>query len=62
MNKSNNYILSFVADELIMQTEHRAVPNPFTGILGTAYRPLSRDHQFMRGLEVLCAGFKILEY
>ncbi|MHB9291546.1 putative TetR/AcrR family transcriptional regulator, tetracycline repressor protein [Hollandina sp. SP2] len=60
-NIYNNYILSFVADEIILQTEHMAVPNPFIGILGSAYKPLDRDTQFMRGLEVLFAGFKILE-
>ncbi|MDR1030491.1 MAG: TetR family transcriptional regulator [Treponema sp.] len=59
-NIYNNYILSFVADEIIMQTEHKETPNPFTSILGTAYKPLSSDEQFMRGLEVLFAGFKIL--
>lgn len=59
-NLYNNYILSFVADEVIMETEHKAIPNPFTGILGTAYRPLSMDTQFMRGLEVLFAGFTML--
>jgi AcrR family transcriptional regulator len=60
-NLYNNYILSFVADEIIMQTVHKETPNPFIGILGTAYSPLSMDEQFMRGLEVLFAGFKILE-
>jgi AcrR family transcriptional regulator len=57
----NNYILSSVADEVIVQTEHKDTPNPFAGILGTSYKPLSRDKQFTRGLDVLFAGFKILE-
>ncbi|MDR1902689.1 MAG: TetR family transcriptional regulator [Treponema sp.] len=57
----NNYILSFTADEVIVQTEHKDAPNPFAGILGTGYKPLNRDKQFLRGLEVLFAGFKILE-
>jgi AcrR family transcriptional regulator len=58
-NMFNNYILSFVADEIIMRVEHRGI-NPFAGILGTAYEQPNNDEQFARGLEVLFTGFETL--
>jgi AcrR family transcriptional regulator len=60
-NILNNYVLSFAADEVIIQAEHHNAPNPFASILGTGYKPLNNEEQFVRGLEVLFAGFKILE-
>jgi hypothetical protein len=57
----NNYILSFAADESIINASQPEEPNPlFTGILGTSYKPLTKDEEFAMGLNVLFAGFKIL--
>jgi hypothetical protein len=57
----NNYVLSFVADEVRLRTLPKDAPNPFSAILGSSYKPLTFDEQFSRGLDVLFAGFKILE-
>jgi AcrR family transcriptional regulator len=60
-NMYNNYVLSFAADEIIFCSFPPDIPNPFAGILGTGFEPLSFDEQFTRGLDVLFAGFKILK-
>jgi AcrR family transcriptional regulator len=64
----NNYVLSFVGDEMRMRAAINttgALPedavNPFSHILGSGYKPLTFNEQFNRGLDVLFAGFKILE-
>ncbi|WP_026478730.1 TetR/AcrR family transcriptional regulator [Alkaliphilus transvaalensis] len=56
-----NYILSFVSDETTMVSERWDDANPFITVFGEDYKPLSNDEQFMRGLETLFAGYKILE-
>jgi hypothetical protein len=59
-NMFNNYVLAFVADEMrwasFAQTE-----NPFSAILGVNLEIMSGDEQFLRGLDVLFEGFKILK-
>jgi AcrR family transcriptional regulator len=57
----NNYVLSFVADEVIFKANSAMQPAFFDTILGTGYEKMSFDEQFERGLNVLFAGFKILE-
>jgi AcrR family transcriptional regulator len=57
----NNYILSFVADEVIFRNIPSDVPNPFEAILGINFEKPTFDEQFNCGLDVLFAGFKILE-
>jgi AcrR family transcriptional regulator len=57
----NNYILSFAADEALWQTDLWDSANPAAGILGTGFRPLTSNKAFSLGLDVLFAGFKILE-
>jgi hypothetical protein len=56
----NNYILSFAADEALWQTALWDA-NPAAGVLGTGFRPLTGNKAFSLGLDVLFAGFKILE-
>jgi hypothetical protein len=57
----NNYVLSFVGDEMRMRALPEDAVNPFSHILGSGYKPLTFNEQFNRGLDVLFAGFKILE-
>jgi TetR/AcrR family tetracycline transcriptional repressor len=57
----NNYVLSFVADEIIFKANPAGQPAFIDTILGTDYEKMSFDEQFERGLNVLFAGFKILE-
>ena len=57
----NNYILSFAADEALWQNAVWDSPNPASGILGNGFRPLTSNKAFILGLDVLFAGFKILE-
>ncbi|MDR0598228.1 MAG: TetR family transcriptional regulator [Treponema sp.] len=57
----NNYVLSFVADELIFKASPAGQPAFIDAILGTGYEKMSFDEQFDCGLNVLFAGFKILE-
>ncbi|MDR1251633.1 MAG: TetR family transcriptional regulator [Treponema sp.] len=57
----NNYVLSFVADEIIYKANPDGMPAFITTILGTGYEKMSFDEQFDCGLNVLFAGFKTLE-
>jgi hypothetical protein len=57
----NNYVLSFVADEVVFKANPAGQPAFIDTILGTAYEKTSFDEQFECGLQVLFAGFKILE-
>ncbi|GHV43471.1 hypothetical protein AGMMS49546_25160 [Spirochaetia bacterium] len=57
----NNYILSFVANEAGFQNIPPETPHPFEAILGTNFKKMTFDEQFNCGLNVLFAGFKILE-
>jgi TetR/AcrR family tetracycline transcriptional repressor len=57
----NNYVLSFVADEVIFKANPAGMPPFITTILGTGYEKISFDEQFDCGLNVLFAGFKTLE-
>ncbi|MDR2796061.1 MAG: TetR/AcrR family transcriptional regulator C-terminal domain-containing protein [Spirochaetaceae bacterium] len=68
-NMFNNYILSFVADEMRWNTlsqgrnskpEAREA-NPFISVLGQELELMSGEEQFTRGLDVLFAGFRILK-
>ena len=56
----NNYVLSFVADELVFKAAPDGQPAFIHTILGTDYEKISFDEQFDCGLNVLFAGFKIL--
>ncbi|MDR0628202.1 MAG: TetR family transcriptional regulator [Treponema sp.] len=56
----NNYVLSFVADEVIFKANPAGMPAFINTILGTDYEKISFDEQFDCGLNVLFAGFKIL--
>ena len=56
----NNYVLSFVADEVIFKANPAGMPAFIHTILGTDYEKISFDEQFDCGLNVLFAGFKIL--
>jgi AcrR family transcriptional regulator len=57
----NNYVLSFVADEVIFKANPAGQPAFIDTILGTGYEKMSFDEQFECGLNVLFAGFKTLE-
>jgi TetR/AcrR family tetracycline transcriptional repressor len=57
----NNYVLSFVADELVYKANPGGMPAFVNTILGTGYEKISFDEQFERGLKVLFTGFKTLE-
>jgi TetR/AcrR family tetracycline transcriptional repressor len=57
----NNYVLSFVADEVVFKATPAGQPAFIDAILGTGYEKMSFDEQFECGLNVLFAGFKILE-
>jgi AcrR family transcriptional regulator len=57
----NNYVLSFVADEVIFKANPGGQPAFIDTILGTGYEKMSFDEQFECGLNVLFAGFKTLE-
>jgi hypothetical protein len=57
----NNYALSFVADEVIFKANPAGQPAFIDTILGAGYEKMSFDEQFECGLNVLFAGFKILE-
>lgn len=57
----NNYVLSFVADELVFRANPAGMPAFINTILGTDYEKMSFDEQFECGLNVLFAGFKTLE-
>jgi AcrR family transcriptional regulator len=57
----NNYVLSFVADEVIFKANPAGQPAFIDTILGTGYEKMSFDEQFECGLQVLFAGFKTLE-
>jgi TetR/AcrR family tetracycline transcriptional repressor len=57
----NNYVLSFVADELVFKANPAGQPPFINTILGTGYEKMSFDEQFDCGLKVLFAGFKTLE-
>ncbi|MDR0377968.1 MAG: TetR family transcriptional regulator [Spirochaetaceae bacterium] len=57
----NNYVLSFVADEVIFKANPGGQPAFIDTILGTGYEKMSFDEQFECGLKVLFAGFKTLE-
>jgi TetR/AcrR family tetracycline transcriptional repressor len=57
----NNYVLSFVADELVYKANPGGMPAFINTILGTGYEKMSFDEQFECGLNVLFAGFKTLE-
>jgi TetR/AcrR family tetracycline transcriptional repressor len=57
----NNYVLSFVADEVIFKANPGGQPAFIDTILGTDYEKMPFDEQFERGLEVLFTGFKTLE-
>jgi AcrR family transcriptional regulator len=57
----NNYVLSFVADELVYKAAPEGMPAFINSILGTGYDKMSFDEQFDCGLNVLFAGFKTLE-
>jgi AcrR family transcriptional regulator len=59
-NMFNNYILSFVADEVIWHDASEDTRS-FDSVLGTGYEKMSADEQFICGLDVLFAGFKILK-
>ncbi|MHB9293087.1 hypothetical protein Holit_02206 [Hollandina sp. SP2] len=56
----NNYVLSFVADEVIFKANPAGQPVFIDTILGTDYEKMSFDEQFECGLNILFAGFKIL--
>ncbi|MDR2795919.1 MAG: TetR/AcrR family transcriptional regulator C-terminal domain-containing protein [Spirochaetaceae bacterium] len=69
-NMFNNYILSFVADEMrwnmLSRERGDSKPeaqeaNPFISVLGQELELMSGEEQFTRGLDVLFAGFKILK-
>jgi AcrR family transcriptional regulator len=57
----NNYVLSFVADEVIFKSSPAGQPAFIDMILGTSCEKMSFDEQFECGLNVLFAGFKTLE-
>jgi hypothetical protein len=57
----NNYVLSFVTDEVIFRSLPPAAPIAYESILGTGFEMLSFEDQFNCGLEVLFAGFKVLK-
>jgi TetR/AcrR family tetracycline transcriptional repressor len=57
----NNYVLSFVADEVIFKSNPGGQPAFIDTILGAGCEKMSFDEQFECGLNVLFAGFKILE-
>jgi AcrR family transcriptional regulator len=57
----NNYVLSFVADEVIFKANPAGQPVFIDTILGTGYEKMSFDEQFECGLDVLFSGFKTLE-
>jgi TetR/AcrR family tetracycline transcriptional repressor len=57
----NNYVLSFVADEVVFKANPDGQPAFIATILGTGYERMSFDKQFEYGLNVLFAGFKALE-
>ncbi|MDR2659992.1 MAG: TetR family transcriptional regulator [Spirochaetaceae bacterium] len=60
-NMFNNYITAFVADEMRRAAfSNTETSNPFSSILGVDLKLMSGDDMFLRGLEVLFAGFKIL--
>jgi AcrR family transcriptional regulator len=57
----NNYVLSFVADELVFKANPAGQPGFIKTILGTGYEKMSFDEQFDCGLNALFVGFKIFE-
>jgi TetR/AcrR family tetracycline transcriptional repressor len=57
----NNYVLSFVADEVIFKANPAGMPSFIATILGTGYEKMSFDEQFECGLNALFAGFKTFE-
>ena len=57
----NNYVLSFVADEVVFKANPAGMPPFINTILGTDYEKMSFDEQFACGLNALFAGFKIFE-
>jgi TetR/AcrR family tetracycline transcriptional repressor len=57
----NNYVLSFVADEVVFKANPAGQPAFINTILGTGCEKLSFDEQFECGLNALFAGFKTLE-
>jgi AcrR family transcriptional regulator len=57
----NNYVLSFVADEVVFKANPAGQPAFINTILGADYEKMSFDEQFECGLNVLFAGFKTLE-
>jgi TetR/AcrR family tetracycline transcriptional repressor len=57
----NNYVLSFVADEVVFKANPAGQPAFIDTILGAGYEKMSFDGQFECGLNVLFAGFKTLE-
>jgi AcrR family transcriptional regulator len=57
----NNYVLSFVTDEVIFSSFPPAAPLAYESILGTGFEMLSFDDQFNCGLEVLFTGFTVLK-
>jgi TetR/AcrR family tetracycline transcriptional repressor len=57
----NNYVLSFVADEVIFKANPAGMPAFINTILGTGYEKMSFDEQFECGLNALFAGFKTFE-
>ncbi|MDR1148930.1 MAG: TetR family transcriptional regulator [Spirochaetaceae bacterium] len=59
-NMFNNYVLAFVADEM-RWASFANTENPFSSILGVNLEIMSGDEQFLRGLDVLFEGFKILK-
>jgi TetR/AcrR family tetracycline transcriptional repressor len=57
----NNYVLSFVADEVVFKANPAGMPAFINTILGTSYEKMSFDEQFDCGLNALFAGFKTFE-